>query len=162
MTNPWAGNGSAKARTRNAASTTVADTARHVADLKPAAASRRPPSERQIADCTASVLCGQTLCSIGGSSDERRDWRPLVGVSSRRSLRSYAVSQGVRVVCGVLANLRPSIFAGPSGWHARAFAGAEVLPRVIAIKAQKLPRSTLKVRQGDVAHGDLGCRIGLA
>src|SRR6266496_4161522 len=96
------------------------------------------------------------------ASDERPDWRPLAGFSSRFLLRSYAVSKGIRVVRGVLANLRPSIFAGPSGRHARGFAGAEVLPRVVAIEAQELPRSTLKVRHSDVAHGDLGCCVGLA
>src|SRR6185436_7810744 len=64
ITNPWTGNGSRNARRRNAASTTVADTARHVADVNPAPTSRRPPSEMQITDCTASLLWAKCLwCS---------------------------------------------------------------------------------------------------
>src|SRR5258706_5367815 len=73
MTNPWAGNGSANARTRNAASTTVAETARVVADLEAAPTSRRPPSEMQITDCTAPLLCGQALVDAVGSRSARAD-----------------------------------------------------------------------------------------
>src|SRR5258706_6479234 len=59
ITNPWAGNGSTNARTRNAASATVTDAARHVADLEPAPISKRPPSEMQITDCTASLCAAR-------------------------------------------------------------------------------------------------------
>ena len=38
--------------------------ARHAADFKPVPTSRRPPSEMQITDCTASVLCGQMLIGL--------------------------------------------------------------------------------------------------
>ena len=79
MTNPWAGNGSAKARTRNAASTAVADTARHVADLKPAAASRRPPSEMQMTDCTAQY-CAANLTWLYNAGNFASD-KPFPGVT---------------------------------------------------------------------------------